>query len=242
MRHPENPTSRAYAAWAGAFYLLIAVSGGFAIAYVPSVLHVPGDPAATLANVTSNKGLFLAGIGGDVVMMTAEIAVTAMLFFMFRQVSPTLSLAAALARFAMVAVMAGMLFFHAGLLALAEDDGAFAAFSQTERETLAYLMLRMHDSGVWIWQIFFTIHLVLLGQLVAASGQYPRLLGHALTLGGLGYFLDSAYAFAFPDAALLGYARIGLLVIVTLAEIGFALWLLLVGPRPVVGAQSIASP
>ena len=102
---------------------------------------------------------------------------------------------------------------------------------RAEREALAYLMLTMHDAGVWVWQIFFTAHLVLLGRLVAHSGMYPRLLGHALTLGGLGYILDSAYSFAFPETHWLGTIRIGLLVLVTAAEIGFALWLLFVGPK-----------
>ena len=231
MLIPTDPHSRAYATWTGALYLLIAVSGGFAIAYVPSVLHVPGDPQATLSQITAQRGLFLAGIGGDTVMILAEVMVTAMLFFKFRNVHPTLALAAALARFAMVAVMAGMLFFHAGLLALADPDSAFGAFSPPEREALAYLMLTMHDAGVWVWQIFFTAHLVLLGRLVAHSGMYPRLLGHALTLGGLGYILDSAYSFAFPETHWLGTIRIGLLVLVTAAEIGFALWLLFVGPK-----------
>ena len=61
-----------------------------------------------------------------------------------------LSLSAALARFAMVAVMAGMLFFHAGLMALADPSSPFAVFTDAEREALAYLMLTIHDAGVWI--------------------------------------------------------------------------------------------
>lgn len=233
MHFPNDSQSRAFAAWAGAFYLTIAVSGGFAIAYVPSVLHVPGDPAATLEMIATHRGLFLAGIGGDIVMMAAEVMVTAMLFFMFRHVHAVLSLSAALARFAMVAVMAAMLFFHAGLVALADPASPFAVFAEAEREALAYLMLTIHDSGVWIWQIFFTIHLLILGRLILASGQYPKLLGYGLMLGGLGYVLDSVYAFAFPDLALLGQIRVALLAVVTISEVGFALWLLLRGPmRP----------
>ena len=236
MHFPNDPQSRAFAAWAGAFYLTIAVSGGFAIAYVPSVLHVPGNPAATLEMIATHRGLFLAGIGGDIVMMAAEVMVTAMLFLMFRHVHAALSLSAALARFAMVAVMAAMLFFHAGLVALAEPSSPFSAFEEEQRHALAYLMLTIHDAGVWIWQIFFTIHLLILGRLIVASGQYPKLLGYGLMLGGMGYLLDSAYAFAFPEAAALGHMRVALLVIVTISEVGFAFWLLLRGPARPAGA------
>ena len=109
----------------------------------------------------------------------------------------------------------------------------YRCWTEAEREALAYLMLTIHDSGVWIWQIFFTIHLLILGRLILASGQYPKLLAYGLMLGGLGYVLDSVYAFAFPDLALLGQVRVALLVIVTISEVGFALWLLLRGPmRP----------
>ncbi len=226
----DNPNSKSYARIAGAFYLMIAVAGGFSIAYVPSVLHVADNPAATLARIAENRGLFLAGIGSDVVMMLCEVVVTAMLYFMFRQVSATISLMAALARFAMVAVMAAMLFFQAGTLALADGELMADGFMGGAGDAVAGLLIYLHDAGVWIWQIFFCAHLLLLGLLVARSNQFPPLLGYALSLGGLGYFLDSVYAFAFPDLALLGQIRVGLLALVTLAEIGFALWLVFVGP------------
>jgi magnesium-transporting ATPase (P-type) len=223
--------SRSYARLAGVFYLIIVVSGVYAIALVPSQLHVADDPSATIQNILTNRAFFLSGILGDVILMIAEIMVTVMLFFMFRSVNATLSLAAALARFAMVTVMAAMLFFYAGLLEFAEGTDALTSFSDQQRVEIAYLFLKLHDAGVWIWQVFFTVHLVILGQLVVKSGFYPRLLGWGLTIGGFGYILDSAVSFALPDASLLGVVTIALLALVTISEIGFALWLVFVGPR-----------
>ena len=231
MRAFEDPTSRAYARVTGALYLAIAFAGGFSILYVPGALNVPGDPAATFTNIASQRGLFHAGLVGDVVMMTAEVLVSVMLYFMFRPVNATLSLAASYARLMMVAVMAAMLFFHAGSLALADATVPLGSFSQTQRIELAGLMRHVHDAGVWIWQIFFSLHLALLGTLVARSGLYPRLLGVGLIIGGTGYLVDSVQMFAFPDAATLEAVKIALLLIATLAEIGFALWLLIRGPR-----------
>ncbi|MBZ0127778.1 MAG: DUF4386 domain-containing protein [Rhodobacteraceae bacterium] len=228
----SDPQSRGYAAITGTAYLGIAVFGGFAIAYVPSQIIVPGDAAATLANIIARRGLYLSGIGADVVVMLLEVMALSLLYHMFRPVSATLSFAAAMARLGMVAVMAAMLFFHAGALALAEPGATLGHFSDGQRADLAGLLLQMHKSGVWIWQMFFALHLILLGWLVAASGRFPRLLGMAMMLGAAGYAVDSIHAFAVPDAVAFGYLKIALLVIVTLAEIGFALWLLLVGPRP----------
>lgn len=233
MRVFDDPRSRPYARMTGAFYLTIAAAGAFAIGLVPAQLHVAGDAAATVGNIMARRGLFNLGIAGDSIVMLAEVMTTAMLYFMFKPVSATLSLAAALARALMVAVMAAMLLFHAAALALADPNGALTSFSAAQRIDLAGLMLHVHDAGVWIWQLFFTLHLALLGQLVVRSGFYPRLLGHAMSLGAFGYLLDSVYAFAVPDAALLGQVRVGLLAVVTVAEIGFALLLLIRGPRGV---------
>ena len=235
-----DPQSRGYARLTGLFYLLIAFAGGFAILWVPSQLQVAGDVQATFANILSRNSLYLWGIGGEAVILVAEIMATAMLYFMFKRVNPTLSFAAALARLSMVGVMAAMLFFHFAALTLADPGAALASFTEAQRLDLAGLMLATHDAGVWVWQIFFTMHLAILGQLVARSGVFPRLLGHAMTLGSLGYLLDTLSAFVFPSAEPLATVTGVFLAIVTLAEVGFALWLIFRGPRPATRAAAPA--
>ncbi len=225
----DHPQSRGFARLTGAFYLTIAVAGAFAIGYVPSQIVVAGDPAATLVNMASRQGLYHLGIGADALVMLVEIVTLTLLYFMFRPVSAVLSFAAAMARFAMVGVMAAMLFFHAGADLLA-DPAALSGFDDEQRADLAGLLLHIHRSGVWIWQLFFALHLALLGWLVARSGRFPQLLGLGLMIGSTGYLADSLYGFAFPGADWLGTLRIGLLAIVTLSEVGFALWLLIRGP------------
>lgn len=231
MQSISDPQSSSYARWTGFFYLGIAVAGGFSIAYVPSQIVVADDAAATVANITSRTGLYHMGIAADLVVMTFEIMAVALLYFMFREVSKTLSFAAAMARLSMVSVMSAMLFFHAGADLLAHSDQVMTHFSAEQRADIAGLFLEMHRAGVWIWQVFFTVHLLLLGYLVLRSNRFPALLGIGLMIGSMGYVLDSAFAFAFPDVAWLGTLRIGLLAIVTLSEVGFALWLLIRAPQ-----------
>ena len=227
----SDPQSPAFARTTGALYLLIAVAGGFSIAYVPGVLQVPDDPVASFANMLDHRVLFHLGITGDVVMMLTELLVASALFAMFRSVNLTLSFSAAMARFMMVAVMAAMLFFHAAGVALLDPAALYSSLDFGQRSELAGVMLQVHDAGVLIWQVFFTAHLLLLGGLVLASGFAPRLLGWGLMIGGLGYLADSVYVFAFPDSTILEAIRTALLVVVTLSELGFALWLLVRGQR-----------
>lgn len=236
----SDPTSQTYARLTGMFYLGIAIAGGFAIAYVPSQIVVQGDSTQTVANILNRSTLYQSGIAADVAVMMFEIMALTMLYFMFKPVSATLSFAAAMARLSMVSVMSAMLFFHAGATLLATSPEVMPSFDVTQRADLAGLLLEMHRAGVWIWQVFFTLHLVLLGTLVVASNRFPRLIGIGLIVGGSGYLLDSVYAFAFPDAEWLGMLRVGLLAIVTLSEVSFALWLLIKGQQQSAPRGSLA--
>lgn len=230
MQGVSDPQSSAFARWTGVFYLGIAVAGGFSIAYVPAQIVVPGDAAATVGHILTRSTLYRLGIAGDVAVMVFELFAVALLYGMFRETSKTLSFVAAMARLSMVSVMSAMLFFHAGADLLARSDQVMGQFSPDQRADLAGLLLEMHRAGVWIWQVFFTVHLLLLGYLVLRSGRFPALLGYGLMAGAMGYALDSLYAFAFPDLAWLGVLRAGLLAVVTLSEVSFALWLLIRAP------------
>lgn len=228
----QDPGSRRYARTTGLFYISVAFIGPFSILYVPSQFGGAGDPATTLSNLVSQRGLFMAGTGGEALIMLIEVVLAAMLFYMFRPVNPTLSAIAALARFGEATVMGAMLLFSVAALGFADAATAPAGFDETQRAGMAALMLGAHDAGVWVWQLFFALHLALLGQLVAGSGRYPRLIGHAMTLGSVGYLLDTVSAFAFPQSAALAGVTAVFLAIVTLAEVSFALWLIFRGPRP----------
>lgn len=223
----DDPSTRSFARIAGALYLVIAAAGGFSILYVPVQLTVPGDPAATLAAIAARPGLFAAGVGGDVVMMTAEVVLAVMLWAMFRPFGAVLAAAAMVARLMMAAVMAAMLLPQAAVLSLALDPPTALGAAE-----LAWVLAHMDDAGVWVWQVFFALHLWLLGALAWRSGAVPKLLAAALAIGGTGYLIDSIRAFAFDGAAFLGLLGGALLLLVTLAEIGFALWLLARGRVP----------
>ncbi|GKY88879.1 DUF4386 domain-containing protein [Sinisalibacter aestuarii] len=227
----SDPQSRGFARVTGLFYLSVAFIGPFAILYVPAQIGVPGDAAATLNNLIAKRGLFMAGAGGEAAIMLIEVVLAALLYTMFRVVNPTLSAMAGLARFGEAAVMGAMLLFSAAALSVADPATAFGGIDEVQRAGLAATMVHAHDAGVWVWQLFFALHLAILGQLVARSGLYPRLIGHAMTLGSVGYVLDTMSAFAFPNSGALAMVTGVFLAIVTLAEVSFALWLIIRGPR-----------
>ncbi len=227
----KDPKSRSYARFAGALYLSVAFIGPFSILYVPSQINVAGDAAATMANLVTHRGLYMAGLAGDAAIMLIELALAVMLYFMFKPVNATGAAIAGLSRFMETAVMAVMLLLSAAALGFADPASAPMGFDEAQRAGMTGMMLHLHDAGVWVWQVFFALHLAVLGQLIVRSGLYPRLIGWAMSLGGIGYLLDSLHKFALPEADLLGMITGVFLAVVSLAEISFALWLLIRGPR-----------
>ena len=165
-------------------------------------------------------------------MMAAEVLLSAMLYAMFRPFGPVLALAATAARLMMAAVMAAMLLPQAGILSLVDPDAPMTALDPAQRAEIAWMLRQAHDAGVWVWQVFFALHLWLLGVLAWRSGAVPRPLALGLAVGGTGYLVDSLRAFAFTGSDALTWAGTALLTIMTLAEIGFALWHLTCGRIP----------
>lgn len=221
------PTKR-YARIAGALYLVIAVFGAFAIGYVPSVIVAAGDAAATATNLMANQGLFGLGVFADLVVMLTEIVLSVMLFVLFKPTSPTLSMVALVSRLTMVVVMAVNLLIHIMPLALLRGAADPASLTPELLQSVAVLF-QAHRYGIYVWDMFFGFHLAAIGYLVFKSGYFPKLLGIAITIGSLGYFFEGLVKVTFIENGAVGMAVVGLLVVATVSELAFALWLLIRG-------------
>ena len=97
-RDTQNTLTMKDARIAGALYLIIAVCGGFSIGYVPSQIVMAGDASSTAANLIDQLGLFRLGVIADSAVILLEIAITVILYQMFRTTSPRLSLIAMVSR------------------------------------------------------------------------------------------------------------------------------------------------
>ena len=213
---------------AGVLYLLISVLAPFSILYIPSTLIVPGDAATTASNIMASEGLFRLGIVGDSVVILLEIALIAILYQLLRPVNRTLALVATFARLAMTVVMAVNVFNSLGVLLLSSDAKYLTVFEPGQLHALVLLFLNLHDSGVYIWQVIFSFHLLVLGYLVFKSGFFPRILGILLMVACLGYLMDS-FGILFPISGALSIVSSVLLAVGVIGELSFTLWLLIKG-------------
>lgn len=211
---------------AGILYLIIAIVGGFGIGYVPQAIVVVGDAAATATNLATQTGLFKLGVFADMVLILLELALTAILYVLFRAVSPALSMLALISRAGMIIVMGLNILIWVMPLILLKDSAGLAG-----SEGLAMVFFAAHDLGIYIWQLFFGVHLLAIGWLILRSDLVPHLLGWGLFIGAFGYLIQGMVKLTLIDIASLNLAIIGLLIIVTISEIAFAIWLLIWGQK-----------
>ncbi len=213
---------------AGFLILLIAVLAPFSILYLPSTFIVPGDAAATASNILASDGLFRLGIVVDSVVVLLEIVVIAILYVLLRPVNRTLALVAAFARLAMTVVMAVNVFNSLGVLLLLGDTEYLTVFEPGQLQALVLLFLNLHESGVYIWQVFFALHWVAVGYLVFKSGFFPKILGIMLMVTCLGYLMDS-FGVLFPSSEAVSIVSSVLLAAGVIGELSFTFWLLIKG-------------
>lgn len=228
--HPDSTFARR----TGVLTLVMAAIAFFGMLYVPSALFVPGDPAATAANIRASEGLFRLGIASNAIICLIEIALTVMLYVLLKPAGKTLALVTACARLAMTVVQAVNLITL--LLALLFLKGAAppAGLGPESAQGLALLLIDAHAQVALIWGLFFSLHLLALGWLVYRSGYIPAVLGVALALAGLCYLVQGFGTLLFPAQTAL-FATIGGL---SMIEIAFPLWLVFKGVR----AQPAARP
>lgn len=215
----------------GFLYLSLAIIGPFSLMYVPSKIIAAGDLQATVNNILTNGMLFRFGIVGETLMFLVEIAVVALLYRLFKSVNKPLATIAAFSRLAMTVIQGINIMNYLFVLELLNNPTYAKTFETGQLNALVSLFLKGHELGNYTWQVFFGFHLLVLGYLVIKSGYMPKILGFMVMLGSSGYLIQSYGNFLLPgNALMLSAASIGLIVS-TVGELSFTLWLLIKGVK-----------
>ena len=184
---------------AGFLYLLMTPFGIFGLMYVPAILIVPGDAAATASNILASSSLFRAGIVSALIVQLIGILVVLYLYKLLKPVNK--NLAALMVIFILVGAPIAMLseLNHFAALLLLSGADYLKAFTSDQQQTLVPLFLDLHEHGINIAGIFWGLWLFPMGYLVYRSGYIPGILGILLMIGCFGYLFDSFAFFLFPD-------------------------------------------
>jgi hypothetical protein len=183
-RRQGRSSIQSYAAAAGLLFIISFAAGGFGEAYVPSMLIVPGDAAATASSVRSLDFLYRLGFAAYLIEAICDIAVSLLFYTLLKPVNRNLALLAAFFGILSTALFAvGQIFFLAPMLIL-NDAAYLKTFSPDQLSTLALLSFKLYALTSGIFMVFYGIAWILRGWLIFASGYLPRLLGLLLILGG----------------------------------------------------------
>ena len=213
----------ALARLAGILYLVMVPFGFFGVMWVPSIIFVPGDTAATANNIMASESLFRLGIVSALIVQVLHIFVVLVLYKLLKPVNKNLALLMVI--IALVGVPIAMLSELNQYAALVLLSGAdyFAAFTTEQLNAQVTLFLNMREAGLVIAWIFWGLWLFPMGYLVFKSGYIPRILGILLMIGCVGYLIDFLTTVLFPnfDVLISGVTSIG--------ELLLPLWLVIKG-------------
>jgi hypothetical protein len=185
---------------AGLGLLVMAVLAPLAHFGVLQTLVVPGDAAATVANVTASEGPFRFAIAALLIVTFLDILVAWALYVLLKPVNANLAMLVGWLRLVAPAVFAMAL---ANLLDVAGLVGG-AARSTLQPELLnaqVVASIASFDNGWDMSLAIFGLHLLGLGYLLFRSADFPRFLGVLVVIAGGGYLADSFTRILVPEFA-----------------------------------------
>lgn len=240
--HPDVENPRRLARTAGLYYLVVAVLGPFALLYVPERVYVPGDAAATAANLVANESLVRLGLVADLAQATFMLFVVLALYRLLHHVGRNTARAMVVFVAVAVAIMCLNAAHQLGAVLVATDPAAYAsALGADGSDAVVLLLLDLQHHGVLVAQIFFGLWLFPMGLLAYRSTMLPRLVGILLMAATCSYLLDVLLQLLAPELADAASAII--VVPPVLGEVSLLAYLLIKGVKqPVPAAQSSPSP
>ena len=195
---------------AGFFWLMTIITGMFGF-IAGTKFIVPGDAAATAANIMSHESIYRWAIAASIIASVCYLAVTVLVYELLRAVNRTVATLGMV--FSLVGCAAGtisclLLFPPLNLLGGAPYLAAFST-EQLQAQALNFLTLSLQVNDIGM--AFFGLHVLTIGYLIRQSTFLPRFLGVLLLITGVCYLTNSFAAFlALPfKAYLLPFVALG---------------------------------
>lgn len=214
---------------AGAVYLLFFLTAVAGAAFLGQagigalqLGATPADAARTANTFLTHEASFQIGFGLTLFSTACYVAVTGLLYRLFRPVSGSLALVAALLSLMGLAVQtAGSVFQLAPLVVLGPSP-YLAVIDMKLLQALALLLVNLGAEFGYVALVFDGLWLLLLGYLIYRSTFLPRALGVLVALAGLGWE-------AYLAPPLVTSFQVYIEAAGFLAEAALMLWLVAVG-------------
>jgi len=214
---------------AGLLFILATLVGGVRLLYIPSVLIVHGNAAATANNIVAHEFLFRLGIVSELLGSVLWISLTLALYRLFKQVDQEL----AVLMLILGSLMQVPIFFinsvtDAATLLFARGADFLSVVDKPQRDAFTMMFLNLHHHLDLANAIFWGLWLLPFGWLVYRSRFLPRLLGIWLMLECFAWLAFSFTGILLPgqEDKIFTYGQP-----LMLAEVATMLWLVIMGAR-----------
>lgn len=224
------PTSiKRLARIAGAFYLVVGITGGFSEGFVDPSMYVAGDAAATAGNLVENSGIVRLAVVAHLTDAVFFVLTAVTLYLLLKHVGKHAGRLMVLPVVVAAGIISVSTVFTFAALQVATNGSYLAAFGDSEANALVLLLLEIEHYGILAAEVFFGLWLAPLGYLAYRSRLFPKALGIILIAATASYLTDVVVAFLLPDLAEQIHVYLG--IVPAIAEIWMVLYLLVVGVR-----------
>jgi Domain of unknown function (DUF4386) len=211
---------------AGFLYAIVIVFGAFAELGVRARLVVTGNPALTAQNITAHLTLYRMGLAAEIFYLCCNVPLAVIFYDLFKVVNQRVALLEAIFGLVSTAVEAVSLLAHYAPVLILGGSGYLSAFTPAQLQAASYLSLQLFEGGFAICLVFFGFDCFAMTYLIVNSTFFPRIIGIALAIEGMGYLINSFTLFLAPD---LQTRIFPYFTVTALAEVSLALWLLVMG-------------
>lgn len=212
---------------AALLYFINCLPAPFALLYVPSVLVVRGDAAATANNVRDSEALLRLGMAVELFSSTVVIFAVLAFYHLFKRVSQKHSMAFLILMLLSVPISYLNVLNDLAAITFARGPAFLSSvFDKVQLDALSFFFLRLHNQGIILAQIFWGLWLFPFGIAVMRSGFIPRFVGIAAMIAGGGYVFTSSVSLFLPAFAQWG--QLGMLL--GIGELAI-LWMLIWGAK-----------
>ena len=225
-------TTRQQARYAGFLYIFMCVTGLPGLLFIPHALIVNGDALATANHLRAAPTLLRWGIASELFHQVVFAYLALALYRLFRPVDRDHAMQMLLLVVMSVPIMFLNTLNELAALILVGAPSFLAPFTRPQLDALAYLFLRLHEEGIGVVDVFWSLWLVPFGLLVIRSRFLPRALGVLLFAGAAGAMIGAVTS-VLPFLSNGVIDRTG--QILALGELPIIVWLVFPGardPRP----------
>ncbi|HVH60472.1 MAG TPA: DUF4386 domain-containing protein [Candidatus Sulfotelmatobacter sp.] len=212
---------------AGLLYILSSLFGMVRLIYVPNVLFVHGNAAATASNIAGHELLFRFGIVSYLVCNALWIFVMLALYRLLKGVDQALAVLMVILSLMVTPISFVNIANDIAALLFARGADFLSVFDKAQREALVMLFLNLHHQLDLAWELL-GVSFIPFGLLVYRSRFLPRILGVWLMIASFAYMALSFTGLLFPgyEDKVVRFAQP-----VLFAEVAIMLWLAIMGVR-----------